>query len=100
MQIKYDKVYNMGVNPKTKDFVSSELKKLSNNFNLLYRELLDGLQKAFTGNSEIFLESVCQMYQLRYAAEELMRNPIYGQHINAGPTFEFLTNKQVKELTE
>ena len=100
MQIKYDKVYNMGINPKTKDFVTSDLKKLSNDFNLLYRDLLDGLQKAFSGEKETFLQSVCEMYKLRYTAEELMRNPISCKNINAGPTFEFLTDREVGELTK
>lgn len=90
MAIKYDKVYNMGINPKTEDFVSQDLKDLSDEFNGLYKELLDGLQKAFTGESEEFLKAVCNMYKLRYKAVELMRNPIPGKRVNAGPTFEYL----------
>ena len=79
----------MGIDPKTENFVSQELKDLSNEFNGLYKKLLDDLQKAFTGDSDEFLEAVCSMYKLRYKAIELMRNPIPGKRINAGPTFEY-----------
>ena len=95
MDIKYDKVYNMGINPKTKDFVSEELKEMSYEFNLLYRNLLDNLQKAFTGKGEEFMQAVGGMYKLSYKAIELMRNPIPGKKVNAGPTFEFLTDEEV-----
>ncbi|MBL4659965.1 MAG: ferritin-like protein [Alcanivoracaceae bacterium] len=98
MDIKHDKVYNMGINPKTENFVSADLKNLSHQFNQLYRELLDGLQKAFTGHKDEFLSSVCQMYQLRYKAVELMRNPILGTRVNAGPTFEFLSDQEIKDM--
>lgn len=94
MDIKYDQVYNMGINPKTEDFVSEDLKKLSNEFNMLYRNLLDRLQDAFTGKQNEFIKAVSQMYQLKYKAVELMRNPIPCKKVNAGPTFEFLSEFQ------
>ncbi|MDC8004087.1 ferritin-like protein [Aureisphaera galaxeae] len=90
MDIRYDKVYNMGIDPKTEDFVTDELKALSHEFNLEYRKLLDLLQSAFQGQQEDFLEAVGVMYKLRYKAVALMRNPIPGKRINAGPTFEFV----------
>ena len=93
MHIKYDKVYNMGIDPKTANFVSPALKALSTAFNMEYRKLLDSLQAAFTGDQEQFLHAVAEMYKLRYQAVELMRIPIPGQRVNAGPSFEFLEDK-------
>ncbi|ELS05022.1 hypothetical protein Xen7305DRAFT_00047610 [Xenococcus sp. PCC 7305] len=91
MSIKYDQVYNMGINPQTEDFGSEDLKNLSNEFNQIYKNLLDGLQSAFTGQQNELLKAVSQMYQLQYKAVELMRNPIPCKNVNAGPTFEFLS---------
>lgn len=93
MDIRYDKVYNMGIDPKTEDFVSDELKALSHEFNKQYRELLDYLQNAFQGKQQDFIEAVAVMYKLRYNAVALMRNPIPGTKVNAGPTFEFVGGK-------
>ena len=93
MDIRYDQVYNMGTDLKTADFESSDLKDLSNEFNEMYRELLDGLQAAFAGQQDEFIKAVADMYKMKYKALELMRNPIPGQKINAGPTFEFVEKR-------
>lgn len=90
MAVKYDKVHNMMMNPKTEDFVSDELKQLSHEFNAMYRQLLDNLQAAFTGEQDQLIPAVRDMYKLKYKAVELMRNPIPGARVNAGPTFEYV----------
>ena len=90
MDIKYDRVYNMMINPKTEDFVTDELKNLSREFNLLYMGLLHDLQAAFTGEPDRLIKGVGKMFKLRYKAVELMRNPIPGRKVNAGPTFEYV----------
>ncbi len=94
MSIKYDKVYDMGMDLKTADLVSDELKALSHDFNLSYRELLDYLQDAFTGQQDSFIQAVGVMYKLKYKAIELMKNPIPGKKFNAGPTFEYVERDQ------
>ena len=99
--IKYDQVYNMAMDPKTADYVDSpDLVQLSNEFNLEYRKLLDDLQAAFTGEKTRLIKAVGDMYKLRYKALELMRNPIPGRNVNAGPTWEFLSDLEVTSLTE
>lgn len=99
MNIKYDRVYNMGTDLKTKDYKDSpELVRLSNQFNLQYRELLDDLQAAFCGEQERLIKGVARMYKLRDLATTLMQNPVPGSIVNAGPTFEFLDDEAVKAL--
>jgi hypothetical protein len=89
MDIRYDQVYDMGTDVKTDDFVSDELKEMSADFNAMYKDLLNGLQDAFSGNQQAFIQAVAGMYQMKYKAMELIKNPIPGKKINAGPTFEF-----------
>lgn len=99
MVIKYDQVYNMATDPKTADYAASpELTQLSNEFNLEYRALLDDLQAAFTGEQIRMIKAVGDMYKLRYKAVELMRNPIPGRNVHAGPTWEFLSDAEVSAL--
>ncbi len=90
LHIHYDQVYNMAQNAKTADFVSPELMEMSHAFNRKYSELLYTLEEAFTGQPDQLMAAVAIMYELRYQAVALMRNPIPGRNVNAGPTFEFL----------
>lgn len=98
MDIKYDQVYNMMINPKTEHFVTESLKNLSNEFNQLYMNLLHDLQAAFNGDQNRLLQGVGNMFKLRYKAVELMRNPVPGKNVNAGPTFEYVEEQDKNKI--
>lgn len=100
MYLKYDQVLNMKNNPRTEDFVSRDLQILSTEFNISFRELLDDLQAAFNGTPKRLIQGVANMYKMKYKAVELMRNPIPGQNVNAGPTFEFLSDEDIVQIKE
>lgn len=87
-----DSVYPMIPNPKTALYpAGSELRQASDEFNMLYTDLLAELQLAFNGEPERLLPAVGGMFQLKYKALELIRNPIPGnEKYNAGPSFEYL----------
>ncbi|MGZ4112968.1 MAG: ferritin-like domain-containing protein [Tumebacillaceae bacterium] len=87
-----DSVYPMIPNPKTALYPEgSELRKASDAFNILYTNLLGQLQQAFNGDPSLLQPAVGGMFQLKYAAQELIKNPIPGnEKYNAGPSFEYL----------
>lgn len=93
LELHYDQVYNIAPQKYLKTALfPPEVQELSNQFNRRYKDLLDGLQAAFTGQPHRLIEAVGIMYDLRYGATKLMRIPIEieGKMYNAGPTFEFL----------
>ena len=100
LRVKYDQVYNMAKDPKTVDYPTQALKRASHAFNLMYRQLLDDLQAAFMGEPERLIQAVAYMYKLKYHAVALMRNPIPGKRVNAGPTFEFLSDQEVAKIKQ
>ena len=68
-----------------------EIAELSRQFNLTWTDLLDGLHAAFNGEKERLLALVPLMYQLKDAAQRLMRVPLPDTPgTTAGPTWEYL----------
>jgi hypothetical protein len=90
-KVDWDKVYNIYPNAKLSDYPKdSEIYKTVKKFNILYTVLLKQLHKAFNGNPDLLQESVCKMFQFKYLALELMKNPFPKDHFfNAAPTFEY-----------
>jgi hypothetical protein len=95
LQIKYDKVYNMMPNPKTEDFVSAELIEQSNAFNRKYSQMLNAIHIGFCGKQSKMQDAINMMVELRPLAVGLMKTPIPGKDVNAGPTFEYLPPNMV-----
>jgi len=92
--INYASVYNMVTNPSSRDYENfPELRELNHEFNRIFTELLNQLHQAFNGNPEILEPAVGTMFKLKYAAQELMRNPIPDspEEYCAGPTWEYLS---------
>jgi hypothetical protein len=87
-----ESVYPMIPNPKTVLYPGgSELRQKSDEFNILYTNLLGELQHAFNGEPERLLPAIGGMFQLKYKALELIKNPIPGnEKYHAGPSFEYL----------
>jgi hypothetical protein len=87
--VAWDAVYDMRPNPKAEDHPEgSELRQKCDEFNAAYADLLDVLHRGFNGEPRLLLESAGLMYDLKYRAVALMRTPIDGGPLTAGPTFE------------
>jgi hypothetical protein len=69
--------------------VGSELSDAAVAFNRAYANFLRLLTEAFTGRSDLMIEAVTVMFQLRDLMTQLVHNPIPGlDGVNAAPTFE------------
>jgi len=92
MAVDYAAVYDMKLNPKQADYpAGSELAHYAGQFNQLYTEFLGQLHEAFNGRPEALVEAVTTMYNLKYKAIELIKNPIPGSNgLHAGPGFEYV----------
>ncbi|NOX93165.1 MAG: hypothetical protein GXP18_12180 [Gammaproteobacteria bacterium] len=95
--IDYHAVYNMKPNPKSSDYANfPELQQMNLEFNRLFSHLLNQLHDAFNGNPEILEPAVGTMFKMKYAAQELMRNPVPDSVYDyyAGPSWEYLSDNQ------
>ncbi|UAA39847.1 ferritin-like protein [Paraneptunicella aestuarii] len=93
ININWQDVYNMHPNPTAALYENiPELKQLNREFNLIFSRLLDELNTAFNGEPDKLLQAVGTMYKLKYAAQEMFRNPIPGspEGYYAGPTWEYI----------
>ena len=91
--INYSDVFNMKTDPVAADYRDHpQLRELNHAFNLIFTQLLNELHRAFNGEPEILEPAVGTMFKLKYAAQELMRNPIPDspEGYYAGPTWEFI----------
>lgn len=82
-------VYPMRPNLRVAD-LSGDLRTAALACNQIYARLLDQIQTAITGQPEELTRAVGTMFELKYAAIDLLRTPLPdggGQH--AGPTFEY-----------
>lgn len=84
-----EEVINMARDPDEKYF-TAEARQLNNHFNMLYSELLDAMQAAFTSETPLLDEPIRIMYLLKEPASELMQIPLVGKEGNAGPTFRYM----------
>lgn len=90
--VEWDAVYPTLRNPRTEDYPEgSPVRAASDAFNGLWSRLLRELERGLTGEPALLLDAVGTMYDLKYAALELMRNPLPGHPgVHAGPTFEYI----------
>ena len=88
--VDWSTVYPVLKNATLDDYpTGSELRKVAAEFNETYAGFLSFLTKAFTGQPELLLEAVPEMFRLRDEMSRLMRNPIPGRPgVHAAPTFE------------
>jgi hypothetical protein len=88
--VDWSTVYPVLKNAKLDNYPEgSELRKAARGFNETYAGFLRFLTKAFTGEPELLLEAVPEMFRLRDEMSRLIRNPIPGRPgVHAAPTFE------------
>jgi len=88
--VDWGNVYPVLKNAGLDDYpTGSELRRVAHEFNETYAGFLRFLTKAFTGQPELLLEAVPQMFRLRDDIRRLIRNPIPGRDgVHAAPTFE------------
>ena len=87
-KVDWDAVYPMIDNPKTAGYPEgSPLREHSLAFNAIYQGLLDVLHEAYNGQPEALEPGVALMYDLKYKAQALIKNPIGDGEHNAGPEF-------------
>jgi Ferritin-like len=88
--IDWSAAYPVKKNPRIADYPQgSELRVAAEEFNRDYAAFLGMLTRAYTGQPQLLLEAVWQMFHVRDAIVRLVRNPIPGRDgVNAGPTFE------------
>jgi hypothetical protein len=93
LMVQWDQVYPMCANPKMADYpYESALWRKARAFNRTYMALLNELHVALNGNPKRLMQSVVEMYELKYQAVELMKIPVGEEGMTAGPSFEYLAN--------
>jgi hypothetical protein len=90
IELDLDAVYPMRPNLRAGDIPPGELRAVVDGFNAIYASLLEQIERSFDGNPAELAPAVGTMFELKYAANDLLRTPLRdgsGQH--AGPTFEY-----------
>lgn len=90
MDVDFGNVYPMVRDPRMDDYADGDLRRTATAFNGSYSLLLKKIQNAFDGAREELLPAVGLMFDMKYQALELLKNPLPGTNFNAGPTFEWL----------
>ncbi|MDS4029854.1 MAG: ferritin-like protein [Candidatus Contendobacter sp.] len=90
VDVDWDAVYPVKTNARLADYPQpSELHAAAVEFNAQYQGFLGRLTQAFSGQPELLLDAVGDMFRIRETVSRLMRNPIPGTSgLNAAPTFE------------
>ena len=90
--VEWDAVYPMLRNPRTEDYPEgSAVRAASDAFNALWSRLLHELERGLSGEPPLLLDAVGTMFELKYSALELLRNPLPGDPgVHAGPSFEYV----------
>ncbi|HKV39249.1 MAG TPA: hypothetical protein VJX67_08555, partial [Blastocatellia bacterium] len=91
LEVDWDAAYNMKRDPKTDEYPEgSQARTRSADFNIGYTEFLRQLHSAFNGKRELLVPAVGNMFDIKYNAIELIKNPFPGKEgLNAGPAFEY-----------
>ena len=83
-------VYPMRPNLRVADLPPGPLREAAVAFNGIYARLLKQLQSALNGGPEVLTRAVGTMFELKYAARDLLRTPLPdASGLHAGPTFEY-----------
>lgn len=91
LPVDWDRVYNMHPNPKMRQYPEgSELWRKTYEFNRTYMAMLGYLHSALNGQPNLLMQGVAGMYDLKYQAVELMKIPLDGSSMTAGPSFEYV----------
>jgi hypothetical protein len=88
-ELNWDDVYPIKSNAKLSDYPQDgDLYNMAKSFQTSYREFLAKIEHAFDGHPETLLPAVGEMFQLKYYAEKIVRNPIpNGEGIHGAPIF-------------
>lgn len=90
IDLDLEAVYPMKPNLRAEDLPEGELRAAADAFNGIYARLLAELQRSLDGNPAGLTGAVGTMFELKYAANDLLRTPLRdGSGLHAGPTFEF-----------
>jgi hypothetical protein len=90
VHVDWDAVYPIKTDACLADYPDgSELHAAAVDFNAYYNDFLARVTQALSGQPELFVPVVGDMFRIREKAYRLMRNPIPGMNgLNAAPTFE------------
>jgi hypothetical protein len=86
IELDLESVYPMLRDPKAAE-LPAEVRPAAEEFNALWCRLLAVVEEALNGAPERMRDAVTMMFDLKYAAQALLRVPI-GDDTNAGPPFE------------
>ncbi len=93
--VNWDAVYPMRPNPRMEDYPQwNPVRVKMLEFNLMYSDMLRGLQRAFNGEPHRLFLAVAGMVDLRQKAQELMRMPTGDGSTTAGPSFEYVERER------
>ncbi len=100
LNVDWDAVYRFKANARLADYTSEpELHAAAVDFNTAYAGFLALLTRAFSGEPNLLIEAVPDMFKLRRKIERLIHNPLPGSEgLNAAPTFE-ITSTPVTAMT-
>jgi hypothetical protein len=91
LEVEWQRVHDMAPDPSMAKLPpGSALWRKSLAFNSRYSRLLDDLHEAFNGRPDHFAAAIAGMYELKYAAQALMRMRLPGSRQTAGPSFEYV----------
>jgi Ferritin-like len=89
IDLDLDAVYPMNPNPRVADYATPELRDLAQACNAVWTRLLGQIHTALNGSPDALGIAVGTMFELKYAACDLLRIPLPGDdQLHAGPTFE------------
>lgn len=90
VDVDWEAVYPMQTGARLADYPKgSELHAAAREFNSFYYDFLGLLTRAHSGQPELLMKAVGDMFRIKERATALMRNPIPGKvGVNAAPTFE------------
>jgi hypothetical protein len=88
IDLRLDRIYPMKPNLRVSDLPTRSLRELATSCNRIWTRLLKEVETALNGHPDELQRAVGTMFELRYAAEELLRIPLPGEAVHAGPTFE------------
>ena len=91
MPVDWSAVWNMAPNPKSARYEEDqpEVYALMQDFNRQYTGLLRQLHAAFNGDPQQLMKAVPTMYELKYAAQGLMKIPTGVGDTTVGPSWEY-----------